>query len=222
MSARTEAPGLGTGIYTPKQARSLVATFDRVDLAPTVVGRWMRRRRHRALLTFDDLLSLRVAAALITYGLAFREVLDAEQHLTQRFHHPTPFATAEFKVWGTDIVTEETGGDLESAVKQGQRAFLIPDAGRWLSADALRAAVGPLDVVDFRDGSPVSMRWGTYITLRPDVQFGEPCIDGTRIPTETVAALASRGLGDEEIAEEYDLGVRQVEEALLFERRNAA
>jgi uncharacterized protein (DUF433 family) len=218
-----EVPGIGSGLYTPAQARALVLAFDQVSPASTVIGRWMRRRRGRALLTFSDLVSLRVAAALLDQGLALAEVNTAEAALAEKFHVEWPFATEQFVLWGRDIVTEDLD-ELESAIRPRQRVFrsAMQAGGRLLTAEQIRRAAGRVEAVEFEGGRAVMQRWAKHVVLRPDVQFGEPCIEGTRIPTVTVAALAGRGLGEHEIAEELGLGTEEVKEALAFQDRTAA
>ncbi len=40
------------------------------------------------------------------------------------------------------------------------------------------------------------------ITLRPEIHFGKPCIEGTRIPVQDVLELVAEGLSFEQIIED--------------------
>jgi uncharacterized protein (DUF433 family) len=41
------------------------------------------------------------------------------------------------------------------------------------------------------------------ITVRPDVHFGKPCIEGTRIPVQAVVELIAEGLSFEQVIKDY-------------------
>jgi uncharacterized protein (DUF433 family) len=41
------------------------------------------------------------------------------------------------------------------------------------------------------------------ITISPDVHFGKPCIEGTRIPVQDVVELIAEGLSFEQVIKDY-------------------
>lgn len=41
------------------------------------------------------------------------------------------------------------------------------------------------------------------ITVSPDIHFGKPCIEGTRIPVHDVLELVGEGLSFEQIIKDY-------------------
>ena len=41
------------------------------------------------------------------------------------------------------------------------------------------------------------------ITVNPDIHFGKPCIEGTRIPVQDVLELVAQGLSFEQIIKDY-------------------
>ena len=41
------------------------------------------------------------------------------------------------------------------------------------------------------------------ITVNPDIHFGKPCIEGTRIPVQDVLELVAEGLSFEQIIKDY-------------------
>ncbi len=57
------------------------------------------------------------------------------------------------------------------------------------------------------------------ITLRPCVQVGQPCVEGTRIPTRTIWNYVEGGDLREVVAEAFELGILEVERALQWEER---
>jgi uncharacterized protein (DUF433 family) len=60
-----------------------------------------------------------------------------------------------------------------------------------------------------------------YVDMHPDVVAGNPVIKGTRLETEFISALVSRGLTPERVAEMYHLAPEQVRCALNFVRAAA-
>lgn len=60
-------------------------------------------------------------------------------------------------------------------------------------------------------------RKNEYITVDPEVRFGKPCIEGTRIAVVDVLNLLSAGYTMEEITEQYpELNKKQVKGAIKF------
>ena len=41
------------------------------------------------------------------------------------------------------------------------------------------------------------------ITVNPDIHFGKPCIEGTRIPVQDVVELIAEGLSFEQVIKDY-------------------
>jgi uncharacterized protein (DUF433 family) len=55
------------------------------------------------------------------------------------------------------------------------------------------------------------------IVTKPDVMFGQPCIEGTRVPTSMIGARWTAGDTIRELAADYDLAEADVAEALRYE-----
>ena len=105
------------------------------------------------------------------------------------------------------------------------REYEIPvtlDRNReWQAAlDFMELYVGPVHQLAFGEDEQASS-WEPEkgIVLDPKVSFGEPCLRGTRIATQTLWALHAAGDPAERIAEAYDLPVEKVEAALAWERK---
>jgi uncharacterized protein (DUF433 family) len=52
----------------------------------------------------------------------------------------------------------------------------------------------------------------------PRVQFGKPCLAGTRIPTSIIAERHGAGDSVEVLAEDYERSPQEIEAALRYER----
>jgi uncharacterized protein (DUF433 family) len=59
------------------------------------------------------------------------------------------------------------------------------------------------------------------VVVDPRVQFGEPVVQGTRIPTSAIAGVVNN-LGKEEAALRFGLRAKLLESALAFEDRISA
>jgi uncharacterized protein (DUF433 family) len=59
------------------------------------------------------------------------------------------------------------------------------------------------------------------VLIDPGLQFGEPCIAGTRVPTETIWALHQAGDSIGLISRMYDLPDSQIKAAVQWEARLA-
>ncbi len=57
------------------------------------------------------------------------------------------------------------------------------------------------------------------IVVDPQVRFGKPMIEGTRVPVELVVAKLAGGMTVEEVAEEYELTPEAVRATLGYAAR---
>lgn len=55
------------------------------------------------------------------------------------------------------------------------------------------------------------------VTADAAVQCGHPCVTGTRVTTDTLADLHRQGVSIAELADDYELTLRQVRQALAYE-----
>ena len=82
-----------------------------------------------------------------------------------------------------------------------------------------------LEPIEFNDdGMAAIWRPRAEVWINPAVQAGEPCVDGTRVPTALIARLLpaydDKAASEEDIAEvsdDYRLSVAKVRAALDFE-----
>lgn len=55
------------------------------------------------------------------------------------------------------------------------------------------------------------------IVSKPDVMFGQPCIEGTRVPTSMIGTRWVDGDTIAELAADYELAEADIAEALRYE-----
>lgn len=208
------------GIYeAPEAARYIASTF-RPNLPFRIysrkVIRWIRLGLatpeleevpgRQLLLTFEDLISMRIIAALRAAGVSFRKIHIAENWLRSYTEHRRPFATEMLWTERSDVFIELKRQYI-AASKFGQYAFEI-----------LEEYLMPVHGLMF-DKSGIAILWEPRdgILFDPLVQFGAPCIKGTRIPTDALWSMVKAGDSMDFVASSYDLSVREVEEAVAWE-----
>ena len=215
------APSAFGGIYdVPEAARYLKAgsTWAGADsLHSQKLVRWIRRGLAspelaevpgmKLLLGFEDLISMRVIAALRASGVKWREIHQTKQWLRDVRGILWPFAT-EFLWTGQGELFAEWTEHLVSGSRHGQAAL-----------DLLRDYVIPVSGLLFSDESGLAISWEPVagVMLEPQVQFGAPCIKGTRIPTRTIYGMIEAGDSPEWVAEAYKISTSEVQAAYDWE-----
>ena len=225
MVANIELPKF-EGIYeAPEAARYITSTFHPnlpFIIYSRKVVRWIRLGLatpelkeipgRQLLLTFEDLISMRIIAALRAAGVSFRKIHIAENWLRRYTGHRRPFATEMLWTERSDVFIDLKRQYI-AASRFGQYAFEI-----------LEEYLIPVHGLMF-DKSGIAISWEPQdgILLDPVVQFGAPCIKGTRIPTDALWSMIKAGDSMEFIANSYDLSATEVERAVTWEdviRRN--
>ena len=211
------------GIYdVPEAARFLRASSHGAIVYPVSSRKminWIRRGvatpalatvpGHELLIEFEDLISMRVIAALRASGVGWPAIQQAEQWLRRETQSQRPFATET--LWtGQRQIFVEWRKQLVAASSAGQAAF-----------DFLLEQLIPVHGLVFNKETQVAKSWepAPSVVLEPEVQFGAPCIKGTRIPTRSVAGMIEAGDSPEYVASAYDLPIKDVEDACEWERR---
>lgn len=187
---KQEGPSNGSGgIYLPSE----VASYFR---ASEPVGRWSPSTRRlfawirkgyvapgqqqtpgrNLVIDFSDLATSQAIAFMRRAGYTFKEIRGAEGYFSRLYGVAQPFAHHAFWIDGADILARYNG-QLISGTRQGQIAMDFVE--EWIEPVGGR--------FDF-DATGRTIQWTPVdgINLRPSVQFGQPCVAGTRIPTSAV------------------------------------
>ena len=215
MNPSMRAPLLGD----PAAPIYLLADAARyVRLNPSTARRWARHipsrpPQHAAgALSFLDLISLQVMHELRRLGVKTTYVKRAEKHLTERLGE---YPLARHTIW-TDGVHVFFDPDsplrcelpeyaLESADLGGQRALvrLVHTYLRKVTYDERGFAIA---------WSPKER-----IMLHSARQFGQPCVQGTRITTEAIYSFYKGGDNVELIGESFGIPASDVLAAIDWE-----
>lgn len=211
------------GMYgIPEAARYLIVTPPLANghkLDPSRLRYWIRTSVPRIappiyptrqrLITFLDLVSMRMVAVLRSRGIKLQEIRNTETWLRREFGLEWPFASRDLWTFGSDVFIE-FADYLIAASRFGHITMrFIED---WLRKVELDMT---FDVDD------IASSWSPYndVCLDPKIQFGEPCIDGTRIPTCAILSKVKAGDAPEIVATLYDVNITQIEHAIQWEER---
>lgn len=158
------------------------------------------------LITFEDLVSMRVIAALRAAGVTFPKIYDSERWLREHTGHPRPFATEQLWTERTEVFAEFASA-LIATSRFGQ-----------LAMELLRSQLIPIHGLHFDEGH-VANRWrpAPFIELDPQIQAGASCIAGTRVPTYAIWDMERGGDSVGHIARSYRVQVDEVEAAIRWE-----
>jgi uncharacterized protein (DUF433 family) len=202
---------VGAGVYDAQEASHLLA------LPVECIVRWSVPDRHglppvvassldRAF-SFVDLVSLGVAGVLWHRRVAEVDMRHGVKYLRNMTGYERPLAHRDV------VDTLATSGNAFIAELQGGW-FDLGKGGQGAFKEIVRIYLKKIEFDDL--GVARSWRPAAHVVLDPRVQAGTPCIEGTRIPTETVAAMAEVD-SPELVAEDLDLTVEEVLAAAGFE-----
>jgi uncharacterized protein (DUF433 family) len=219
-ATKIEAP-FERGIYGLTDLTRLVGVRHRHRHTAEQVGRWLEHglaeldhQKRRPDYSFHDLISLFVVRDLIDAGVRLRDIAQAEEHLRQELNVDRPFASLRVKTDGVDVLydaTPQMDEQLTAANRHGQEVL----------QPTIEAALR-----DVHYEHALAARWTplSAIVVDPSVQFGEPCVAGTRVTTARLAELHTQPERESvaRLASTFDLPISHVEQALAFERELAA
>ena len=210
LRATTPPPEIPLKVWLPKRRRFIRPSSRHLYA-------WIRRSmeweelahtpRQDLILSFGDLVRLRMIVIMRSRGVAPEVIRESEDYARKLTGRPQPFVTERLWTSSSDVFFR-LAEFLIAASKKGQlamdflEAYLMPvNHGLVFGPDELACAWSPVEGV----------------IIDPAVQFGAPCIEGTRIQTEAVWALSRAGESAETLARMYQVEHRKIEAALEWE-----
>ena len=88
--------------------------------------------------------------------------------------------------------------------------------------DVLREYLIPVHGLTFKNRLAATWEPSGGVLLDPMVQFGAPCVKGTRVPTRSIWGMIEAGDSPRWVAESYRLSEEEVEAAIAWENSIAA
>ncbi len=167
-------------------------------------------------LSFANMLECHVLNAMRTkYELNVRNVRSALDSLASKFHDPKrghPLLTEDFRTNGIDLFINQGAINISA----GGQGTLLPLLNVYLERIQWSVAeLGPRKFYPFV--YEVSPREPRIISLTPTIAAGRPVIDGTGVSTAVIASRFFARDSVENLAQEYELSERQIEEAIRWE-----
>lgn len=222
----TQAVAVG-GIYDlPNAARYLAAGKNEeiTPLSSRTLIRWIRSGlAHRGLqhvsgrellISFEDLISMRVIAVLRASGVTWPQIRKAEAWLREFTGHQRPFAIEE--IWTIDTLNPS---DLFA---RWANMVIATNRHGQLALENMKAHLIPVSGLTFEHGIASIWEPQELVTLDPDIQFGAPCIKGTRIPTRSVWGMVAAGDPPKLVTSAYNISEEELAAALAWEEKVAA
>lgn len=201
----------------PKQPLSIWERRRRRFVGPSTrhVHAWIRRSGQRTgqsersvVLTFQDLVRAKMIVLLRSRGLKLGTILNAESYMREVTGNPQPFITEDLWSSASDVFFE-----FEQRIKVATRpAQLVMD-------DVIREYMTPIHHGLEFDSSGSSVLWRPMrgVLVDPELQFGAPCIEGTRIETEAVWSFHKAGTPTGQLAELYKVQTEEIAAAIAWE-----
>jgi len=164
------------------------------------------------LITFEDLVSMRVIALLRSLGVSWPKIRRAERWMREKTGYRRPFAVERVWTETEDVFADFPEGFI-AASRQGQLAF-VELIGQYLQ---------PVEDITFihHNGVSVAATWTPHkdVMIHPRIQFGEPCIVGTRIRTRILWQMCNGGDSISYLMRAFELSEQQIDHALEWENR---
>jgi uncharacterized protein (DUF433 family) len=156
------------------------------------------------------LISLFVVRELRRLGVKPAQIREAEAHLRETVGVERPFVYRQVMTDGRDVwIVGDSPGQVEAASGR---------AGQHASRIALKAY---LRTVQYTDNIAATWTPAEHVLVSPHLQFGEPVVRGTRVPTAAVADIAAAA-GAERAAARLGIDQQQADAAIAFELELAA
>lgn len=213
------------GIYIPRELAGYYRAATPIDRWAPSSARlfyWIRRGLVAApyqsapaedvVATFDDLVTSQAITLLREAGIPLPKIRDAELYFADLYKVSQPFTHRSFWTSGPDIF-----GRLGDLLISGTR-------GGQIAMEFMRSWLHPVETrFGFNDdtGRPEIWEPRHYVELSPSVQFGQPCIAGTRIPTSSIRMYVVGGDPPDFVANFFGITEAEVEAAVNWERARA-
>ena len=197
----------GAGLY-PRTPRTIAGWFRRW----TAEDEYSESPGGEFPVTFSDLISMRLVGALLVSGVAWPKIHTLVRWLREHTEAQHPLSSKD--IWSDEDLVEDIRSLLCPVIAGSNLSG--PDFGELTLEYIL-----PEHGLTFGEKSGQATSWEIEkgIVLDPLVQFGAPCIKGTRIPVYAITGMVNAGDSAQSVAEDYQLPIEKVRGACDFERR---
>lgn len=179
----------------------------------------------RRMLSFVNLVEVHVLKAVRRKHLVhMSKVRDVIIDLKRSYNTPHPLADVDLLAGGRDVFIQEHGALLNLTMgKQIAMDFLSLYLSRIeRNLEGAAAKLFPYVVRPIRVGNRVMEQDSRIIAIDPYVSFGRPIINGTGIPTDSIADRFWGGDSIDVLVQEFNRPKIEIEYALRYENAQVA
>ena len=173
------------------------------------------------LLSFANLCELHVLSAIRRrHKISLSKVRDSIIYLRTQLGTDRPLIDKQFKTNGVDLFVVHAS-HLLNVSKQGQEALRGDFAVALARIERDRNGM-PVRLFPFSRSTAPDEKQPKSIVIDPKLSFGRPVLSDVAVPTEVIVGRFRAGDTLVEMAKDYGVDEKEIEEALRFEQRRAA
>lgn len=177
--------------------------------------------KRNKLLSFANLCELHVLAAIRrVHRVSLPKVRDSVEYLRNQLGADRPLIDRQFKTNGIDLFVEQAS-KLLNVSRQGQEA-LRGEFELALARIERDNQGNPIKLFPYSRSSDHTAKQPKSVVIDPRLSFGRPVLTQSAVPTEVIFDRFQAGDSLEEMALDYKVDEKEIEEALRFEQRRAA
>ena len=219
MQATYEKVELGKGIYTisdvayvlkmkKSKVRYWINSYLREKLPEITSHRYNMNPEHGIFINFSSLLELYIFEQLELKGHSRKKILECYEAISINYDTKYPFTKRKIVSAGGSILFEHKGK--------------LINADKTLQLNMSEVLAQYLEKIEFNiEGKAIKFfpqGKQSSIVLDPEIQFGTPIVNGTRINVSTVVDSYNSGDSIQLISLVYGITSQQVEDAIEFEK----
>ena len=173
------------------------------------------------LLSFANLCELHVLSAIRRhYKIPLPKVRESVDYLHSKLAAARPLIDQQFHTNGIDLFVEHASR-LLNVSRQGQEA-LRGDFQQALARIERDRQGSPIRLFPFSRTSLSDKEQPKTIVIDPRLSFGRPVLSSVAIRTDVIVGRFRAGDSMAEMAKDYGVDEKEIEEALRFEQRRSA
>jgi uncharacterized protein (DUF433 family) len=154
------------------------------------------------------------------HRVSLPKVRDSVEYLRSQLGADRPLIDRQFKTNGIDLFVEQAS-KLLNVSRQGQEA--LRGEFELALARIVRDNQGnPIKLFPYSRTSDHAAEQPKSVVIDPRLSFGRPVLTRSAVPTEVIFDRFQAGDSLEDMALDYNVDEKEIEEALRFEQRRAA
>jgi len=174
-----------------------------------------------SLLSFYNLVEAHILKAIRRfYAIHLPEIRSAIDYVSRKYPSPHPLITEQFYTDGKYLLIKKLEQTVEQTIdaSSGGQLGLKPILDLYLKRIDRDRYGFPIQLFPFRVGWRETLEEETprIVVIDPDVSSGRPVLYGTGIMTFILSGRHKAGESVEELAKDYGLKNRQIEEAIHY------